>query len=101
MPLDWEMVKKRYVGKKVSIPYIRGGKKFTVTGVTDTEIFVSTLTNPKAPIKRQNLERMVMLIETKRVKMDRESLTDDYRTLVEDNRATSSISILLDLGIVK
>ena len=102
MPLDWEMVKKKYGGEKEAwVPTIAGGKKFRVTGVTDKEIFVSTRVNPKAPIKRENLERMVMLIETKRVQMDLETLTDDYRTLVEDNRATSAISILKDLKYVK
>ena len=102
MPLDWEIVKKKYGGeKRVEVPYIAGGKKFRVTGVTDKEIFVSTIANPKVPIKRENLERMVMLIETQRVKMDLETLTDDFRTLVEDNRATSAISILKDLGYVK
>lgn len=99
MPLDWGRLKKTYQnGAKV--PFIAGGKKFKVTKVTDDEVFVSTAANPNAPIKRENLERMVILIETNRVSTDLATLTDDYRTLVEDNRATSAVSILKDLGYI-
>ncbi len=100
MPLDWEHVKNTYRNGAL-VPFIAGGKKFKVTKVTDDAVFVSTPANPNAPIKRENLERMVMLIETKRVSTDLATLTDDYRTLVEDNRATSAVSILKDLGYIK
>lgn len=99
MPLDWEMVKKKYGGDKEAwVPTIAGGKKLRVTGVTDEEIFVSTRINPKAPIKREGLERMVMIIETKEVKPDIASLSKEFRKFIEGYRDTASLSILNDLG---
>lgn len=100
MPLDWDLVKDRY-REETLVSTIAGGKKFKIKKVIDEGIIITTPTNPNAVIKRQNLERMVMLIETKKVKPDPLTLTDDYRTLVEDNRATSAISILKDLGYIK
>ena len=101
MPLDWEMVKEKYGGEDAWFPTIAGGKKVKVTGVTDNEIFVATRLNPKVPIKRENLEKMVELIETRRVAGDAGTLTEDYRTLIEDNLPTYAISMLKDIGYVK
>ncbi len=100
MPLNWSDVKKKYKPGSV-IPYIAGNKTFTVTKVTDDEIHVSTVANPGAVIKRKNLERFVELLEEGKLQKDVFTLTDDYRTLVDDNRPTSAVSIVKDLGFIK
>jgi len=101
MPLNWEMVKKKYGGEKEAlIPTIAGDKKLRVTGVTDNEIFVSTRANPKAAIKRESLEQMVMLIESKEIKPDIAALSQEFRNLIEGYRDTASLSILNDLGFL-
>ena len=99
MPLDWEMVKKKYGGEKEAwVPTIAGGKKFKINRVTDDEIYFTTVANPNAVIKRKHLERFVGLIELGKVTSNLGMLSDDYRTLVIDDRPTSAVSIIKDLG---
>ncbi len=100
MPLDWNEVKKKYKPGSV-IPYISGKKTFKVSKVTDDEIHVTTVANPNAVIKRKNLERFVELLEEGKFQMDVITLTDDYRILFDDNRSTSAVSIIKDLGFIK
>ena len=101
MPLDWEIVKKKYGGEKqVWVPYIAGGGKFKINRVTDDEIYFTTRANPNAVIKRKHLERFVELIEQGKLTHDLGALTDDYRTLVADDRPSSAVAIIKDLGLL-
>ena len=98
MPLDWEILKKKYSCEDAWVSTLAGGKKIRVTGISYNEIFVSTRLNPKTPIKRENLEKMVELIETRRVEPDIATLSIEFRNHIEGYRDTASLSILNDLG---
>lgn len=100
MPLNWSDVKKKYKPGTV-IPYIAGNKTFKVSKVTEDKIYVTTVANPDAIIERKNLERFVELLEEGKFEPDVISLTDDYRILFDDNRSTSAVSIIKDLGFIK
>ena len=98
MPLDWEMLKKKYSGEDAWVSTLAGGKKLRVAGITDKEIFVSTRLNPKAPVKRESLEQMVMLIEAKEDEPDIATLSREFRNIIRDYRESVSLSILNDIG---
>lgn len=97
-PLNWDEVKERYASGK-QVPYLVGTKTFEIAEVTDEAIrFKWRLI--EGTIKRRDLERIVELIEDGVVRADKVTLTSDYRTLVTDERPTTAISILQDLGYI-
>lgn len=97
--LNWEEVKARYpAGTRV--PYLVGDQTFEIAEVTADAIrFKWRLIEGK--VKRRDLERIVELIEQKVVRPDKVTLTSDYRTLVSDERPTTAIAILQDLGYIE
>jgi hypothetical protein len=98
-PLDWDALKDRYKsGTKV--PYLVGSKSFEIEEVTDDAIqFKWRLI--QGTVKRRDLERIVELIEQGVIRCDKVTLTSDYRTLVTDERPTTAIAILQDLGYLE
>ena len=95
-PLNWDEVRGRY-SSGTQVPYLVGSKTFEIAEVTDEAIrFKWRLI--EGTIKRRDLERIVELIEEGVVRRDKVTLTSDYRTLVTDERPTTAISILQDLG---
>lgn len=100
MPLDWEKVKEKYrPGTKVR--HIVGSRTFEITSVTDDAIHFKWDLVPEGVIRREHLERIVDLIEEGVVRPDQVTLSGDYRTLVSDERPTTAIGILKDLGYVR
>ncbi len=97
--LNWEEVKQRYpAGKR--IPQLVGPHTFEIAEVTD-EVLRFKWRLIEGTIKRQDLERIVEFIEQGVVRPDKVTLTSDYRTLVSDERPTTAIAILQDLGYIK
>lgn len=94
--LNWEEVKKRYPPGK-HVRQLVGSHTFEIAEVTDDALrFKWRLT--EGTIKRRDLERIVELIEQRVVRPDKVTLTSDYRTLVSDERPTTAIAILQDIG---
>ncbi len=97
-PLNWDEVKQRYPSG-TQVPYLVGTMEFEVAEVTDEAIHFKWRLI-EGTIKRRDLERIVALIEEGVVRPDKVTLTSDYRTLVTDERPTTAIAILQDLGYV-
>lgn len=96
--LDWEEVKAKYP-PGAQVPTLVGSQTFEIAEVTDDAIrFKWRLIEGK--VKRRDLERIVELIEQRVVRPDKVTLTSDYRTLVSDERPTTAIAILQDLGYI-
>ncbi len=97
-PLNWQDVKARYA-KGAKVPYLVGLQSFEIAEVTDEAIhFKWRLIEGK--VKRRDLDRIVQLIEDGAVRPDKVTLTSDYRTLVTDERPTTAVAILQDLGYI-
>jgi hypothetical protein len=100
VPLDWNMVKEKYKpGTKVR--HIVGSRAFEILRVTEEAIYFKWGAVPEGAIHRSHLERIVELIEEGVVRPDQVTLTSDYRTLVSDERPTTAIGVLKDLGYVR
>jgi hypothetical protein len=98
-PLDWDLVRERYpAGTRVR--QLIGPETFEIVQVTDDAVrFKWRLV--QGSLKRRDLERAVELIEQGVVRGDKVTLTSDYRTLVSDERPTTAIAILQDLGYLR
>ena len=97
-PLNWDDVKDRYSGG-TKVPYLVGSNTFEVAEVTDDAIHFKWRLI-EGTVKRCDLERIVELIEEGAVRPDKVTLTSDYRTLVTDERPTTAIALLQDLGYI-
>ncbi len=96
-PLNWEKVKQRYPdGTMVS--QITGSRHFEILRVTDDAVYFKWGVIPEGTLSRSNLERAVELLNQGMMLPDSASLTSDYRTLVSDERPTTAVALLKDLG---
>lgn len=98
-PLDWERVKEKYQPGTM-VPHIAGSRSFEILRVTDDAIYFKWGVVPEGKIERRHLERLVELIEQGVISTDPVTMTSDYRTLVSDERPTSAIGIVKDLGFI-
>lgn len=95
-PLNWQEIKHRYK-KGTKVPQLVGSDSFEVTEVTEDALhFRWRLV--EGTLKRRDLERAVELIEQGVMRPDKVTLTSDYRTLVTDERPTTAVALLQDLG---
>lgn len=96
-PLNWEEVKKKYKPGTM-VPHLIGNKRFEILRVTDDAIHFKWAVVSDGMVQRRNLERLVELVAEGVVRPDPVTLTSDYRTLIGDERPTTAVAILNDLG---
>ncbi len=105
MPLDWELVKRRY-GGGAQVPTVRG-RTVTVTGADEEHVYVSSPLWRDA-LARAHLEQAVLLVErgtlTRRAVPDAahpRSFAEEYRQHVADARGSTVAYLLKDLGYLE
>ena len=96
-PLNWEQVKQRYPDGTM-VPHITGSRRFEILRITDDAIYFKWGVVLEGTLSRSNLERAVELLNQGMMRPDPASLTSDYRTLVSDQRPTTAVALLKDLG---
>jgi len=92
--LNWEILKQRY--KENPISYTKTKKKFKVSRVTNTSIYID-LPSREEYISRENLEKAIDLVNNGII-MEGPA---DYKRLVYDQRSTYAWAILKDMGFIE
>lgn len=99
MPLDWKEVQKRY-GKGLEVPTVAGGKTMLVTSVDADKIYFKQHFWDVS-LSRENLEKVVALIEQGVVSRQPGWFVEDYKNYVVDEHPASAAHILRDLGFLE
>ncbi|MDD4455822.1 MAG: hypothetical protein PHI67_11015 [Candidatus Methanomethylophilaceae archaeon] len=94
MPLDWDMVVKRYTEQPYIITIARK-KEHPVAKVTETALIID-LPGRDQSVSRKKLESAVKLIESGH----KIRTVKDYRKMVADERPSYALAILHDLGYI-
>ena len=96
MPLDWSEVELRYRdGRKV--PNLAGGRSLEIVGADDRSITIRHRLW-EATLRRDNLERAVIMVEEGKLPRNAPIFVENYRAMVDGERGTSVAQILKDLG---
>lgn len=94
MPLDWDMVVKRYTENPYIVTIARK-KEHPVAKVTETALIID-LPGRDQSVSRKKLESAVKLIESGH----KIRTVEDYKKMVGDERPSYALAILRDLGYI-
>lgn len=99
MPLDWEVVVKRFKDGAAIEP-IPGAATLAVTGADEDYVYVKHRLW-KDRLSRVNLTKAVDLLDEGKLTRKSGAFVDQYRTWVADERPTTAATVLKDLGYLE
>jgi hypothetical protein len=82
----------------MSINQLVGKRVLEIKGVDDEGIQFKWGVVSNGVLHRANLERLVELLESGAIRANAVTITSDYRTLVSDERPTTAVAVVRDLG---
>jgi hypothetical protein len=94
----WDALRAKYQ-PGTEVRQLLSARTFKILKVDDEAVYFKWAVVTNGKIQRCNLERMAELIEDNVVRKDVSTLVNDYRTLVGDERPSTAIAILKDMGV--
>ena len=99
VPLDWTALQRDF-GAGGEIPTVAGGKKLTITGVDEENVYIKhSLWRDR--LAREHLEKAARLVEEDAMTRHSGLFPEEYRTMVADVRATSVAHVLKYYGVLE